>query len=171
MHYRQIARIFVMLVALALGTATVAFAATPSDNDTNRENGWAHFNVEDVRIGEVDIELVSTRAFFSCFEYRSDGEPPTHESDNPNTDIDDGLWEYICVNDSTENLTIPAAEYVEIRMVFGAENDERFDWTRVDVLPDAQTHEDCKDGSFGDFGFSNQGQCLRYVNSGHDARA
>ena len=31
-------------------------------------------------------------------------------------------------------MTINANEYVEVRMVFGAETDERFDWTRFDVL-------------------------------------
>ena len=36
-------------------------------------------------------------------------------------------------------VTIPADEFVEVRMVFGAEEDERFDWTRFDVLPPACT--------------------------------
>ena len=39
------------------------------------------------------------------------------------------------MNDEPEVLTLSALEYVEIRMVFGGERDERFDWTRVDVLP------------------------------------
>jgi hypothetical protein len=32
-------------------------------------------------------------------------------------------------------VTVSADSYVEVRMVFGAETDERFDWTRFDVLP------------------------------------
>ncbi len=56
-------------------------------------------------------------------------------------------------------------------MVFGAEGDERFDWTRFDVLPDAQSKADCRDGGFAAFGFENQGQCIRFVNTGKDSRA
>ena len=127
-----------MTVALILSTMGLAFGAvdevTPSTNEENRTNGWAHFDVTDTRVGEVDIEFVSTRNFFSCFEYRSDGEGP-ESPENFNPDIEDGLWPYVCVVNTTEMLTLSAFEYVEIRMVFGAETDERFDWTRVDVEP------------------------------------
>jgi hypothetical protein len=131
-------------IALALSTMGVAFGAvnevTPSTNDQNRTNGWAHFNVvDDTRVGEVDIELVSTRGFPSCFEYRSDGEDPIGP-DNYNTDIEDGLWPFECVNNNTKELTLSALEYVEIRMVFGAEGDERFDWTRVELTPVPGAH-------------------------------
>jgi hypothetical protein len=70
----------------------------------------------------------------SCFEYRSDGEGP-ESPDHFNPEIEDGLWPYVCVVNTTEMLTLSALEYVEIRMVFGAETDERFDWTRVEVEP------------------------------------
>jgi len=49
----------------------------------------------------------------ACFEYRLDLEAPTG-TPNYNPDITDGLWAF--------------------RMVFGAERDERFDWTRLNVL-------------------------------------
>lgn len=128
-----------MAIALLFSTMSVAFGAiddvTPSTNDENRTEGWAHFNVVETRVGEVDIEFVSTRNFASCFEYRSDGEDTTDPQDNFNPDIEDGLWPFVCVNNSIETLTLSALEYVEIRMVFGAEGDERFDWTRVDVTP------------------------------------
>lgn len=132
-----------MTITLLFSTMSVAFGevndVTPSTNDANRTEGWAHFNVAETRVGEVDIEFVSTRDFFSCFEFRSDGEGPD-SPDNPNTDIEDGLWPSVCVNNSTETLTLSAFEYVEIRMVFGAERDERFDWTRVDVTPVPGAH-------------------------------
>lgn len=127
-----------MAIALILSTMGMAFGAvdavTPSTNDENRAEGWAHFNVLETRVGEIDIELVSTRSFPSCFEYRSDGEDPTYP-DNFNPDIEDGLWPFTCVYNNTRTLTLSAVEYVEIRMVFGAERDERFDWTRVEVVP------------------------------------
>lgn len=132
-----------MAITLLFSTMSMAFGAvddvTPSTNEENRTEGWAHFSVIDTRVGEVDIEFVSTRNFFSCFEYRSDGEGPD-SPDNPNPDIEDGLWPFVCVNNSTETLTLSALEYVEIRMVFGAESDERFDWTRVDVTPVPGAH-------------------------------
>ena len=128
-----------MAITLLFTTMSMAFAdvhaVTPSTNDENRTNGWAHFNVSDPRVGEVDIEFVSTRSFFSCFEYRSDGEDTADPRDNFNTDIEDGLWPFLCVNNQTVTRTLSALEYVEIRMVFGAERDERFDWTRVEVMP------------------------------------
>ncbi len=43
-------------------------------------------------------------------------------------------------------------------MVFGAESDERFDWTTVNVLP--LTREDCVDGGWESLGYKNQGQCV-----------
>ena len=55
-------------------------------------------------------------------------------------------------------------------MVFGAETDERFDWTRFDVLPDASSMDDCKNGGWMDYGFRNQGLCIQFVNTGKDSR-
>lgn len=132
------ALVVAMAALLALGALAVPAGAadpTPSDNDTNRANGWAHFNAEP-RVGEVAIELVSTKGWVSCFEYRVDGAPTTDPRPNFNPEITDGLWPYRCVSNTTAELALPASSHVEVRMVFGGEADERFSWTRVDVLPD-----------------------------------
>ena len=67
-------------------------------------------------------EFVSTRAFASCFEYRTDGDTSqvieTNGGDNWNTDITDGLYPYNCQDNSSQTETISANEYVEVRMVF-----------------------------------------------------
>ncbi len=145
-----------MAMTLLLSTMSMAFGAvdavTPSTNDVNRDKGWAHFNVLDARVGEVDVEFVSTRNFYSCFEHRSDGEDPDYSTGNFNPAIEDGLWGYVCVINETKTLTISAVEYVEIRMVFGAEADERFDWTYVDVepLPGAKGLLNAKSGPAGE---------------------
>jgi hypothetical protein len=89
---------------------------------------------------------------------------------NPNPAITDGLYPYECIANETETLTIPADEYVEVRMVFGAETDERFDWTRFEVLSDASDKADCFDGGWETYGFTNQGQCVRFVNGAGDSR-
>jgi len=124
-----------ILVLLAGAAQAEVNAVTPSTNDINRANGWAHFNVIDVGPGYAELEFVSTRGFASCFEVRTDGDTSQVIGDNYNPDITDGLYPFYCVNNSTRTETISALAYIEIRMVFGAERDERFDWTRVDVIP------------------------------------
>jgi len=160
--------VFGLMLAMSVPVMADHVDATPSTNDTNRTNGWAHFNVLDVRVGEVDVELVSTRPFASCFEFRSDDEPPTGAA-NFNTDIHDGLWDFECVNNSTVARTLSADSHVEIRMVFGAEGDERFDWTRVEVLQAALAKDDCKSGGYETEGFSNQGRCVASVQANEHA--
>ncbi len=119
--------------------ATPAFAefnsVTPSTNDINKTKGWAHVNQVSQGVGTTDLKFVNTRAFFSCFEYRVDNESNTVDGANPNTLVTDGRWTQVCLNNSAQTKTIPANEYVDVRMVYGAESDERFDWTRFDVLP------------------------------------
>lgn len=151
--------VFGLLLAMSIPAMAEQNAVTPSTNDINRDLGWAHFNVLQVRRGEVDVQFVSTREFASCFEYRSDDEAPTLEGPNFNTDIHDGLWAFRCVDNSSEVLTISADTHVDIRMVFGAESDERFDWSRVDVLAPL-AKDDCKSGGYEAEGFSNQGRCV-----------
>jgi len=109
---------------------------TPSTNDANRTNSWAHVDQISQGVGTTDLKFISTRPFASCFEYRTDGD--TSQMTNPtnyNSLILDGLYPYHCKNNSDQTYTFNANNYVEVRMVFGAESDERFDWTRFDVLP------------------------------------
>lgn len=125
---------FVLMASLGLVSAEVN-AITPSTNDLNRDNGWAHVNEVGVDIGEVTLEFVQPRNFYACFEYRSDGDTSQMiDSTNYNPAVTDGLYPFFCLIDGAQNETIFANEYVEVRMVFGAETDERFDWTRFDVL-------------------------------------
>jgi hypothetical protein len=128
----------VLLFAFALSanfTFAVVNAITPSTNDINRTNGWAHVDQLSQGVGATDLKFISTRSFYSCFEYRTDGDTSQKTSDtNYNADITDGLYPYYCQNNNNSTHTITANEYVEVRMVFGAETDERFDWTRFDVL-------------------------------------
>lgn len=140
--------------------AQVPVDPTPSTNAQNKLNGWAHVNqLSDA--GGRKMQFVSTRNFLSCFEYRSDGDTSQATgSANPNPLITDGLYPFICVSNETKTLTIPALDYIEIRMVFGAEADERFDWTRFDVLG-PPNKDACKNGDWEIYGFRNQGQCIK----------
>ena len=112
----------------------------PSSNETNKTKGWGHVNQTAVGVGSTTLEFVSTRGFQSCFEYRTDGDTSQRLRDangvlrpNYNLDITDGLYPFVCVNNSTTSRTIAAREYVEVRLTFGAEGSERFDWTRFNV--------------------------------------
>jgi len=153
-------------------------AVTPSTNDINRINSWAHVDQVSMGVGETDLEFISTRNFYSCFEYRTDGDTSQVIAENGgvnyNIDITDGLYPYFCQNNNSRIETIIANEYVEVRMVFGAERDERFDWTRFDVeVPDVpQSKDECKKGgwmTFINLEFKNQGQCVSYVQSNEKA--
>ena len=134
---------------------------------------WAHVNQVFKGVGTTDLEFISERGFASCFEYRTDGDTSQKIApDNYNTDITDGLYPFFCQNDNSRTKTIYAAGYVEVRMVFGAETDERFDWTRFDVFPLPSDKDQCKDGGWMDYTypdltpFKNQGLCIKFVLTG-----
>jgi len=141
-----------MSLVLVFGLAGVVNAdvnpVTPSTNDINRTNGWSHVDVVSTDVGEVTLEFIQPRDFWACFEYRTDGDTTQKiGDDNYNSDITDGLYPYTCLSTiDSETMTIQANEYVEVRMVFGGETDERFDWTRFDVLA-APTKADVLMGS------------------------
>ena len=164
-----------VMAFVAIPVYATVNAVTPSTNDINRTNGWAHVDQTSVDVGEATLNFISTRAFYSCFEYRTDGDTSQKTSDtNYNTDITDGLYPYHCQNNNSNTYTITANEYVEVRMVFGAEADERFDWTRFDVLqPEVPLSKDeCKKGGWETFinpTFKNQGDCVSYVQSNDNA--
>jgi hypothetical protein len=168
----------VLTLALACAAGAAVNSVTPSTNDENRAKGWAHVNQLGKGIGTTELEFVSTRNFLSCFEYRTDGDTSQAlASPNPNPAVPD-RYPHLCVRNggtnpaqvSPQTMTFQADDYVEVRMVFGAETNERFDWTRFDVDPDARSQGDCKDGGWASFGFKNQGQCVRFVQNGQDSR-
>ncbi len=165
--------VLLMLVVITSAVSAVVNAVTPSTNEINKTKGWAHVDEVSKGVGTVALSFVSTRGFASCFEYRSDGDVTQKTSNtNYNTSVTDGLYPFFCVNNSTKNATLFAYEYVEIRMVFGAETDERFDWTRFDVIPIPANKEQCKDDGWMAFTgpdglpFANQGKCIQFVLAG-----
>jgi hypothetical protein len=166
-------RRLISVVAVTLLSFTVMGSAhavqnevTPSTNEINTANGWAHFTA-DSSVGQAEVTFVQPRAFVACFEVRIDGAPAT-SPDNWNPAVTDGLWDYYCVTDSTQVETFSATDKIEIRMVFGAERDERFDWTTVEV-PTGPTKDDCKNGGWEARGFENQGQCIATIEANVNA--
>jgi hypothetical protein len=141
----------------------------PSTNEANLGLGWAHVTFADVGVGTVTLDLNQPRTFLACFEFRIDDEAP---SGNPNfnTDVTDGLWDFICLNAESSTETFSAVSHVDVRMAFGAEKDERFDWTRFYVLS-IENKDQCRDGAWEALGFRNLGQCVRFVETGKDSRS
>lgn len=142
----------IMLTAAALiltGSVHAVSNPTPSTNDANKGKGWAYAEQISKGVGTTDMKFKSTRNFMSCFEYRTDGDTTQKTSDtNYNTEIKDGLYPYVCVKNQEKTKTITAKEYVEVRMVFGAEKDERFGWTKFDVLPEPTCEEQKANGTW-----------------------
>ena len=136
-YFAVIALAFASVFIVGTASGAVVNGITPSTNDMNRANGWAHVDVLQVTQGQprsITFKFISTRNFYSCFEYRTNSGRSQVVTENGgvnyNTQVTDGLYPYVCVKNSTQTMTIMTAQRVEIRMVFGAETDERFDWTR-----------------------------------------
>jgi hypothetical protein len=166
----MLATLFALGVAAGPALAVVN-SVFPSTNDANRLLGWAHVNQVSVADGTTTLRFISTRGFASCFEYRTDGDTSQRLGpSNWNPAVTDGLYPFRCVNNGTYEIPFDAEGYVEVRLAFGAEADERFDWTRFDLVHDPETKADCKDGGWADYGFRNQGLCVAFVETGRDTR-
>lgn len=175
---RSILRNSALLVTAGAVGATTVSAAGSDDNDDNRENERPHVNI-DVDGTEVTLEFVNPTEFAWSFDYRVDGEPEGTEdqwtgdtiSEGPLEGEDFGLrYEPVTlVGEGSETVTVTATELVEVRLARGAEQMWYFDWIEI-AVEQPETKADCKQGGFADYGFRNQGQCIRYVNTGKDSR-
>ena len=130
------ASLIAVILMVFVMTTVAAASVTPSTNAANITKGWAYVEVMASGPGTITLQFVSTRNFYSCFEYRTDGDTTQMTSaTNYNAGIADGLYPYKCVKNSSTQVTLLADSYVEARMVFGAEGDERFGWTMFSVPP------------------------------------
>ncbi len=115
----------------------------PSTNDNNRTQGWAHvdFVSADATARTMTFNFIQTRNFGSCVEYRTNTQTtPTDSRPNYNPEILDGMWTFKCLyapGNTPITITLDsAATYVEFRLSFGAEKDERFYWTPFTFVPE-----------------------------------
>jgi hypothetical protein len=172
-----------LAVGFVLATAGPAAAYDfPSTNDANRAAGLPHVNLVATGPGTVTLEFVNPTDTLAFFEYRIDGQ--TVGSTPHPVVIGDVIHPGVCVDGRTPPATgcssapivrtFEADTVVEIRLALGGERDWDFDWTPFPVGPlpptDPTTRDDCKDGGWERFGFRNQGQCIRFVNTGQDSR-
>ena len=163
--------------ALVVGVGTASAYDFPSTNSENRANGHPHVNEVGDGNCEVTLEFVNDTNSLAFFEYRIDGETPdSADTDHPVVDGSviypgvgvDGRGESDPV---TETQSFRASDTVEVRLALGGERDWDFDWTTFTIdACDPETKDDCKDGGWEFYGFRNQGQCIRFVQTGKDSR-
>ncbi len=128
-------------IAGHIGTPNV----DPSTNAINQSNGWPYVTVNDSTITFQSVRLFTDALGGSCIEYRFNNNVPdqirhtVNGGNNWNTLVTDGLWPTKCIASDLnpiQTITIPAGVTTfEVRSAFGAEGDERFDWTRFNLLP------------------------------------
>jgi hypothetical protein len=166
--------------ALVLTTATAAAAYDfPSTNDANRVAGLPHVNLVSAGPGSVTLEFVNPRNSVAFFEYRIDGQTvgttphPVVTGDviHPGVCVDGRATPAPGCASDVAVQTFAASSTVEVRLALGGERDWDFDWTPFAVgANDPTTKDDCKGGGWERFGFRNQGECIRFVNTGQDSR-
>lgn len=138
---RFVVVINLLLMAALVVVGSVLAYAYPSTNDANRTRGRHYVEQVSMSEGETELRFVNPRAWWACYEYRTDGDTSQAlGTPNPNTQVAD-RYPHLCVNNNTLTQTFQAIAFVEIRSTFGAERDDDFDWTRFDVIPVPPTPE------------------------------
>jgi hypothetical protein len=172
-----------LLKASAVGglVATVPVGqvlAGRENNDANREADRPHVDYE-VDGWEVTLEFVNPTRFTWLFDLQIDGEPEGTEDQCTDQEISQGPLEGQCFGlryepitlgqEESETRVVTAREEVRVRLARGPEQGWYFDWLTIDPeRPEARG--DCMRGGHADYGFRNQGQCVRFVNTGKDSR-
>lgn len=135
------------------GSVTLRFV-----NDTN-SLAYFEYRIDGEELGEGNHPVVNAAG-----EHDLGGDPP-RDSIYPGINVDGrGEPDPVDVEETFE-----AYQYVEVRLALGGERDWDFDWTRF-YAEQPETKSDCKQGGHAAYGFRNQGQCIRYVNTGKDSR-
>ncbi len=180
MRSRSVLSTATATLTLLVVLASAAFAYTfPSTNAANAATAGSADElpwVEQTDVGAGWVELTFHKAYvgLSFFEYRIDG-VVLDGNEHPIV-IGDVIYPGVCVANSgacPSGITrqFQASSTVEIRLALGGERDWDFDWTPFRVDPkQPTTKDDCKSGGWQEFRFANQGQCVRYVESGKDSR-
>ena len=161
---------------------SIVDSVTPSTNYENMLADQFHFDVLEVTPDSITIEFHSGPGFGGlkptqrCYEVRTDGEGLDSTGTHPNPLVKDNYYLNGCaVIFGTDPVvftkTYGAESHIDIRYAhdYRLPSDHFFSWTRVYVLKPRAIGE-CKQGGWREFGFRNQGQCVRFVNTGVDTR-
>lgn len=128
--------------------------------------------------GEVTLKFVNNFSWDYWFDYRADDKPGTADEYTGQT-INEGPCAgedfgkvynktHVPAN-SEKTVTVEAAHKVTAMLRRGPEQHHYIcGVTFYPEQPDSKG--DCKGGGWDDYHFKNQGQCIRYVNTGKDSR-
>jgi hypothetical protein len=163
-------------IAVPAGSAAADAYVFPSTNAINTANGLPHVTEVSKGIGTVTLQFVNPTNSLACFEYRIDGQ--TVDFGTHPVVTGDTIHDTVCVDGrpspgvDSVTQTFTATSLAEVRLALGGERDWDFDWTPFTVgqAPPASptTKDDCKRGGWVAFGFRNQGQCIKFVDSAGD---
>ena len=93
-----------------------------------------------------------------------------HGGVNYNPLVTDGLYPYVCEFNSNETLTLLRTATSRSRMVFGGRPTSASTGRASMCSPTCRPRRDCLGGGWEAFGFANQGQCVRFIETGNDSR-
>ena len=165
--------------ALRAGAVTGALAVIPASAIAGPTQSPSTDIQGDPGPGEVTLTFINDTDFYYAFDHRADGEDPAGTFSFSDDTISQGpcagrkwgpYYNLTGVDpNSTEQVTVEAAHKVEAQAVLGPEQHYYTCWkTFYPEQPDSKS--DCKRGGWEDYHFKNQGQCIRYVNTGEDNR-
>ena len=161
------------LIMIVVPAGSAAAYDFPSTNDANRAAGLPHVNEVSKGPGTVTLEFVNPTGALAFFEYRIDG-LTVGTSAHPVV-TDDVIHPGVCVEGDVNfdppcepdviTRTFAATATVEVRLALGGERDWDFDWTKFTVGQKAADKNGCRNGGWRAFGFGNQGECIKFVNT------
>lgn len=170
------AALALLIVVVTLVTASLVYAQYmfPSTNDYNAAHNLPYVRQVSADVGQVTLEFVNDTVALEYFEYRIDGLVLTSGNAHP---VVTGDFEYPGVLVDSRytadpvivSQTFSARRTVEVRLALGGERDWDFDWVTF-YVPDVVSKEQCQEGLWEAAGFANQGQCIRFINTGEDSR-
>lgn len=163
---------------LRAGAATGALLMIPASASATQSQPYTDIQGSSGP-GEVTLTFVNNTDFYYAFDYRADDESPAGTFSYSDDTISQGpckgrkwgpYYNLIGVGaNSTKQVTVEATHKVEAQAVLGPEQNYYTCWkTFYPEQPDSKS--DCKRGGWEDYHFENQGQCVRYVNTGKDSR-
>lgn len=163
---------------LRAGAATGALMALPASVVASESEPYTDIQLVDAGPGEVTLKYINNTGYTYAFDHRVDGESgDTHQwsdqtiSQGPCAGRKWGPYYNLTSvgPNSTKELTIAATHKVEAQAVLGPEQNYHTCW-KTFYPEQPETKSDCKGGGWDDYHFRNQGQCIRYVETGKDSR-
>lgn len=161
---------------LRTGAAIGSLMAVPATAAASQSQ---HTDVQGVPgPGEVTLTFINNTDYRYVFDHRVDDESPSGTFSFSDDTISDGpcagrkwgpYYNLTSVSADSKKVTVEATHKVEAQAVLGPEQNYYTCW-KTFYPEQPETKNDCKRGSWADYHFRNQGQCIRYVNTGEDSR-